>query len=559
MVLNKMNLYIPLFFLCLTSFLSAQEINYIVFFSDKKSSPYSTDNPSAFLSQRSIQRRINQHIAIDLSDLPVNPNYIQQVVSPGAQLINRLKWLNAITIKVKNDSIIRVIQQLPFVVNVEKIIPVKKQLPEEYQQKNRSNSETLKSTLQLSNDVYDYGNSLAQVAQIGGNCLHNLGFDGKNFVIAVLDAGFLNVNTLSCFDSLRLSNRILGTWDFVANETSVYEDNSHGTMVLSCMAANWPGNLVGTAPQSSYWLIRTENASSELIIEEDNWVAGAEFADSVGADIINSSLGYTTFDSTYQNHSWADLDGNTAIATIAADIAASKGIIVCNSAGNEGAGSWKYISVPADADSILTIGAVDANGIRAGFSSVGPTADDRIKPDVAANGNGTFVIAPWNGNVTQSGGTSFSSPLIAGMCASLWQANPSKTNMEIISSIRSAGNQANNPDTLLGWGIPNFCTANGILGGTEIITAKNNDEILNVFYNPTESYFGIYYYSTHKNPLEFSISDLNGKILLTETREVSENTIHFYKISSTIDLAAGIYLISAGNSEKKLTKKIMKF
>jgi serine protease AprX len=559
MVLNKMKLYIPLFFLCLTSFLSAQEINYIVFFTDKKSSPYSTDNPSAFLSQRSVQRRINQHIAIDQSDLPVNPNYIQQVVSSGAQLINRLKWLNAITIKVKNDSIIRVIQQLPFVVNVEKIIPVKKQLPEEYQQKNNPNSETLKSTLQLSNDVYDYGNSLAQVAQIGGNCLHNLGFDGKNFVIAVLDAGFMNVNTLSCFDSIRLSNRILGTWDFVANETSVYEDNSHGTMVLSCMAANWPGNLVGTAPQSSYWLIRTENASSELIIEEDNWVAGAEFADSVGADIINSSLGYTTFDSTLQNHSWADLDGNTAIATIAADIAASKGIIICNSAGNEGAGSWKYISVPADADSILTIGAVDANGIRAGFSSVGPTADDRIKPDVAANGNGTFLIAPWNGNVTQSGGTSFSSPLIAGMCASLWQANPNKSNMEIISSIRAAGNQANNPDTFLGWGIPNFCTANGILGGTEIITAKNNDEILNVFYNPSESYFGIYYYSTQKNPLEFSISDLNGKVLLTETREVSENTIHFYKISSTIDLAAGIYLISAGNSEKKLTKKIMKF
>ena len=537
--------------------LSAQNEKYLVYFTDKNNSPYSIENPSAYLTERAIQRRVHQNIPIEISDLPPNPTFIQKIIETGALVRHQSRWINAVSITISNHSALEKIASLPFVKKVEKIKTIHKPLPDEYKITFNGNFNA-KSSIQLSNDVYDYGNSYAQIAQLGGVCLHNLGFDGKNMLICVLDAGFENADTLTCFDSLHIKNQILGTWDFVDNETAVYEDNGHGSMVLSCMGANWPSQLVGAAPQANYWLLRTENAGSELIIEEDNWAAGAEFADSVGADVINSSLGYTTFDSTNQNHSYSDLDGNTAIATIAADLAASKGILVCNSAGNEGASSWNYISVPADADSILTVGAVDANGIRAGFSGVGPTADGRTKPDVAANGNGTYVIAPWNGTVTQSGGTSFSSPLTAGMAACLWQANPGKTNMEIISAIKAAGNQATNPDTLLGWGIPNYCVANGNLHGTGIISTKFQDELLHVFYDPSTESIGIYFYSAEEHEIEFSLTDLSGKTLMTEKRETGNNSIHFYRLSNVSSIASGIYLVSARGNESIQSRKIMK-
>jgi serine protease AprX len=543
--------------LFISIFLSAQENRFRIYFSDKNNSPYSIENPSAFLTERSIQRRIRQNIPVQISDLPPNPNYVHKITATGATIQHQSRWFNAVSITLNDLSKLQEISSLPFVRKVEKIKTIRKPLPEEYTHTFNGNFNA-KSSLQLSNDVYNYGNSYAQIAQLGGTCLHNLGYDGKNMVICVLDAGFQNADTLSCFDSLHFKNQILGTWDFVDNESAVYEDNSHGAMVLSCMGANWPSQLVGAAPQAMYWLLRTENANSELIIEEDNWAAGAEFADSVGADIINSSLGYTTFDSVNQNHTYSDLDGNTAIATIAADIAASKGILVCNSAGNEGASSWKYISVPADADSILAVAAVDANGVRAGFSSVGPTPDNRIKPDVAANGNGTYVIAPWSGTVTQSGGTSFASPLTAGMAACLWQANPGKTNMEIISAIKAAGNQASAPDTLLGWGIPNYCIANGILNGTGIITTKFQDDLLHVFYDPTSESIGIYFYSADEHEIEFSLSDLSGKILLTEKRETGNNTIHFYRLTNVASIASGIYFVSARGNDRIQSRKIMK-
>lgn len=315
-------------------------------------------------------------------------------------------------------------------------------------------------------------------------------------VICILDAGFLNVDTLSCFDSLWINNKILGTYDFVANEVSVFEDYQHGTEVLSCIGANWPGKLVGTAPQAYFWLLRTEDAATELIIEEDNWVAGAEFADSVGADIINSSLGYTTFDAqtSNQNHTRADLDGNTAYATNGADIAAAKGILVCNSAGNEGGSGWKYISIPADGDSVCTVGAVDILGVRAGFSSQGPTADNRIKPDVVACGSGTAVIDPFTSTVAYYSGTSFSSPLTAGMAACLWQANPTKNNMNILNAMRNSGSKSNSPDTLLGWGIPNYCLANGLLSGIHANSTETEDKLFNVFFDASTESFDIYFF-----------------------------------------------------------------
>ncbi|MBC7861683.1 MAG: S8 family serine peptidase, partial [Bacteroidia bacterium] len=457
----KKTIFLSLMILIFVGEISSQSTKYRVLFTDKANTPYNISTPSAFLTARAIQRRANQGIPIMQNDLPVDPVYVQQVIAAGATVLHTSRWFNSVTVNIPDSTVLVAVQALTCVQNVQAVNRIKIPLPVEYDQAKIQNSNSNKKMqLDIMTNVYDYGQALTQVTQLGGDCMHNQGYDGKNMVICVLDAGFLNVDTLTCFDSLWLKNQVLGTWDFVANESSVFEDHSHGAMVLSCMGANWPGQLVGTAPQAKYWLVRTEEASTELVIEEDNWASGAEFADSVGADVINSSLGYTTFDISSQNHTYATLDGNTAIATIAADLAASKGILVCNSAGNEGANPWKYIGIPADADSICTVGAVDGAGIRAGFSSQGPTADGRIKPDVAAMGNGTSVISPFSGTVIQSGGTSFSSPLTAGMMACIWQANPSKNNMEIIASVRSSGNQAANPDTLLGWGVPNYCTAN---------------------------------------------------------------------------------------------------
>ncbi len=548
-----------LFFFFLNTVFSQSTNKYTVFFTDKNNSPYSISDPSAYLSERAILRRAKQNISIQENDLPPNPNYIQQVINSGATYFHQSRWFNAITVSIPDDATLAAIQSLPFVQKVTGVNLIRKPLPIDYIKTSANNPPNKKSGLTLLNDVYSYGQSLTQVQQVGGVCMHNLGYDGKNMVICVLDAGYHNADVLSCFDSLWANNQILGTWDFVANDSSVYEDADHGAMVLSCMGANLPGQLIGTSPKASYWLLRTEEVATELIVEESNWAAGAEFADSVGADIINSSLGYTTFDVASQNHTWADLDGNTAIATIAADIAASKGILVCNSAGNEGGGGWQKIGIPADADSIVTVAAVDAAGVRAGFSSIGLTADGRIKPDVAAMGSGTSVIAPWSGTVIQSNGTSFSSPLTAGMAACLWQANPTKTNMQVINAMRSAGNQVNNPDSLLGWGIPNYCSANAILNGSAGISIKESDEILNIFYDPADESFGIYFYSQGDDDLQISVFDLSGKKLLDEERSVTHNTINFYRVSNAGSLAKGIYIIKIKSSGKSHAKKILKY
>lgn len=543
--------------------LRSQTTKYRISFTDKIGSPYSISNPSAFLTARAIQRRANQGISIQINDLPPNPNYISQIESLGAIALHQSRWFNSVTVSISNPSTLASIQLLPFVQSTKAVNKIKSPLPIDYKNsiKNSTQNELTKKTkLELLNN-YDYGNSFAQVQQLGGDCMHNQGYDGKNMVICILDAGFLNVDTLSCFDSLWINNKILGTYDFVANEVSVFEDYQHGTEVLSCIGANWPGKLVGTAPQAYFWLLRTEDAATELIIEEDNWVAGAEFADSVGADIINSSLGYTTFDAqtSNQNHTRADLDGNTAYATNGADIAAAKGILVCNSAGNEGGSGWKYISIPADGDSVCTVGAVDILGVRAGFSSQGPTADNRIKPDVVACGSGTAVIDPFTSTVAYYSGTSFSSPLTAGMAACLWQANPTKNNMNILNAMRNSGSKSNSPDTLLGWGIPNYCLANGLLSGIHANSTETEDKLFNVFFDASTESFDIYFFSKDNEEITITVHNILGGLHLKETIQVKANAYNFFKLQNTYNIAGGIYLVSINTLEKKYVKKILKY
>lgn len=518
-------------------FVFAQQIEYKFFitFSDKNNSDYTIDNPEDFLSQRSIDRRLSQNIDVKFSDLPVNKNYILSVKSEGFKVLNQTKWMNGIIVSTIDSSLI---SNLNFLF-IDTIIYFGS-----WEIKNKYHRERFSW-----NRESNYGSSLNQIYMIWGDSLHYKGFQGQGKIIAVLDAGFYNVDSLLCFSHLFETGRILGTYDFVEKEQEVFNDDTHGMSVLSTMAANLDGEIIGTAPFASYYLLRTEDAFSETLIEEYNWICGAEFADSVGADIINSSLGYSNFDNSIQSYSYEDLDGKTAISTIAATIASRKGIVVVNSAGNEGNDNWKYIVAPADADSILSVGAVNQNKQIAGFSSYGPTSDGRTKPSVCAQGQNTTVISS-SGDIISSNGTSFSSPVLAGMVACLWQAHSTKNNMEIINAIIHSASLYNNPNDHEGYGLANFYKADSILRLTEDFTPS-----LNLFPNPTNNTFNIELYAGDNYKVEISIYDIAGNLVHNEIRNVNSFCNNVIIIPS-LGISKS-YLVNVRLKEGNLSQKII--
>ncbi len=520
---------------------------YAVSFTDKNNSSYSVSNPIQFLSQRAIDRRVKQNIPILIEDIPVNQSYIDSVVSQGALLINKSKWMNLIVVKVNDTSIIPAILNYPFVSSAD-VIKRYDTINKISQHHNKFDFEKVESL--------DYGFAADQIKIMEGEFLHDIGYKGRGMVIAVLDAGFTNVNTIAAFNHLWNENRILGYWDFVNNNDSVFDKHSHGTAVLSTMAGIKTNELIGTAPEASYWLLRSEYAPTETISEEYNWVAAAEFADSAGADIINSSLGYTTFDDPINNHTYADMDGNTTIITKAADKAFSKGMLVVNSAGNSGNSLWFYIGAPADGKNVLSIGAVEHDGSYANFSSRGPTYDGRIKPNVSAIGRFSAVVNT-SGNVVYSNGTSFSSPEVAGMSASLWQAFPNKTNSQIKDAIERSANQYYYPDDKLGYGIPNFRIAYMLLAGLEV-KDKTQNQLLNVYPQPFNNQFDLLYYSAKKQTISVRVVDLAGKLVYDYDWSVGAGVIESLNFSGYFK-AAGIYtLILIEEDGKGITHKIVK-
>jgi subtilisin family serine protease len=535
---------------------------YFVKFTDKNNSPYSIDNPSEYLSQRAIDRRQNQGIPITVSDLPVNPSYLEGVAGTGATILNRTKWFNGVTIFTEDPSVLDAITALPYVAGVtapeqpggdlESSMPFDEKpffAHEKYNVTVSSPSPKEGSVLS-----YDYGQSMNQIAMLRGDELHNLGFRGQGMVIAVLDAGFINANILDVFDSLWINGQILGTHDFVRGGEVSFDEHPHGSMVLSCMGGNYPGELIGTAPKASYWLLRTEDGGSEYIIEEYNWVSGAEFADSAGVDVINSSLGYTVFNDPNQDHTYSDMDGDTAPATIGADIAASKGILVVNSLGNEGSSSWYYLSVPSDGDSVCGVGAVDDEGNYASFSSHGPSYDGRVKPNVAAQGSGCWVVEPYSGSFTFGSGTSFSSPILAGMAACLWQSSPEQTNMEVLEAMQQSASQYSNPDDLLGYGIPDFMEAKNIL--TIIDSYKYETEHLTVFPNPFHDHLVVDLKDVHGRAGEMCISDLQGRVLYTsDLNDLDGSQLSIYGLGT---LSEGMYIVKVSMEERVLVSKAVK-
>lgn len=552
MVMNnvKRMLVMLLSLLGLSQTVSGQSVTkYFVKFKDKNQSPYQLSNPSQFLGSAGVYRRSYYSLNYDSTDLPVNPAYLNQLDAvANVTLLYATKWLNGAVVSIPSSastSALVNISLLPFVATTSQINPRLRRLsPMEKLQPAGNDIQNLRPS---SPGSYNMGGSTAQNQQIQVDCLHNLGFRGQGMVIAVMDVGFNNVDNNPVFDSLRTRGGILGTRDFVAGGTSVYEDASHGAHVLSCMAAVQPGTIIGTAPMANYWLLRTEDVGSETIVEEYNWVRAAEFADSVGADILTTSLGYTTFDNSAQNHTYATLNGKTAPMSIAATMAARKGMFVLNAAGNEGGGAWNYISVPADADSICTVGAVDNTGVVGSFSGVGPTADGRIKPDLLARGVNAWV-ADVNGMCFGANGTSFACPVMAGGVACAWQRSRSARNIQLLQALKASANNAGSPNNSKGWGIPNICSV--YIGFQENLS----NDAFSVFPNPFSSSLNVRYQSNGHTLLGVQVIDMLGRIV--SDQEVAPGVLEFDL--RTAHLANGVYTLRLNTDNGPLLRKIVK-
>jgi serine protease AprX len=512
---------------------------YRVYFNDKGNLNINNFSADDLLSQRALNRRQKAGITVPVfSDIPVNSDYINQVRSKGFYLHCTSKWMNTALFKTQNLADKNLILSLPFVKDVKIVkVPVAKS----------SYSDKLDFTQQLA-DVPPFDRPLTM---LNGQSLHYSGYDGTGILIAVLDGGFLKADLVSSLNNLRARGGIKGTRDFVSNSEYVYSYNDHGTAVLSVLAGKLPGIIQGTSPGADFWLLRTEDTSTEFPVEEDYWAAGAEFADSIGADIISSSLGYSTFDDPAMNYKFSDMDGNTAFVTQAADFAASKGILVVNSAGNERTKAWLRIIAPSDGDSVVAAGAVDGSNVVSAFSSAGPSADGRIKPDNSAQGV-SVIVQTLETYVARASGTSFSCPVLSGMCACVMQAVPKAINTDIIDALHKSGNRYNAPDSLYGYGIPNMAAA--VIMLEELFITKPENETVagpNPFTDNIEITF-----KQSPGTLRLEIFTSSGTIVVKKIyREYISRTL---LISDLRNMGQGVYFIRLITSNGTFTHQVIK-
>ena len=449
-----MRVLLAILFLAMISstYLNAQENKYWLELKDKLESPFRIDRPQEFLSDKAIERRLNQGISIDIQDLPVSLSYLNRVSKEGAKVLYSSKWFNALAISC-NETMITKLEQLPFVKSIRLIGFTT----------DKNNWSTKSGAQEFEMNTQEYSFNSLHLEVLNGQFLHDNDFKGAGKIVAVMDGGFIGLKSSIFFDSLRQNQLLLPARDFVDGDENVSHASTHGSKVLSLMAANLPGVLVGAAPMASYVCIRTEDRKMEMPIEECNWIAGAEYADSIGADIINTSLGYSDFNIPSLSYDYEDMDGKTSLISQAADIAFSKGILVVTSAGNNGKFKDGYIDTPGDAKNILTVGATDLSGMRADFSSYGPTADGRVKPEIMAPGKNITVASVFGSGVYTASGTSYSAPIVSALAAALWSAFPEKTNQEIRDAIIRSAQHPEMMDNKTGAGLPNFKKAFEIL------------------------------------------------------------------------------------------------
>lgn len=430
---------------------------------DKRESSYTLDRPQRWLSNKSIERRRKQGLALDSTDLPISSGYLKAIEhltneanrnikrsGVPSLVIGTSRWNNTVLVRSADTTLLKKLGEQAYVKHCEQVWEAPDSI--ERQIKTKPNFEfnpwdSVKGTF--------YGHGRDQIEMLNGQRLHNIGFRGKGITIAILDGGFMNCDQIPAFQHILIA----GAKDFVYPQSPhFYQETDHGTKVLSTMATNEPEVLVGTAPEARYWLLRCEDQQTEQPVEEDYWAMAAEFADSLGADIITSSLGYTEYDNRPGYYHQHDLDGHTALISRTASMLAHKGIILVNSAGNSGMGPWKKITFPADANDILTVGALNIERTNAPFSGVGPTQDMRVKPDIMALGSPAHLLSG-RGSVIRDMGTSFSTPIVAGLVACLWQALPEKSALDIIDLVRQHSSNYQKPDNIYGYGVPNFWRA----------------------------------------------------------------------------------------------------
>ncbi|HYJ37335.1 MAG TPA: S8 family peptidase [Chitinophagaceae bacterium] len=558
-----------LFGLAITS--SGQYTRIIVELTDKKGTQFTLSNPSAYLSAKAIQRRTMHNIAIDSTDLPISKTYLDSIAAvPNVTIRNQSKWLNQILIITSDPNALTKINSFPFVRATKEVAPaarpneeiISKKIDEAYELGGEILSKINKAS--RTNGVQDlqYGGTFNQIHIHEGEYLHNLGFTGNGITIAVLDAGFLSYKTNPAFDSLRLQGRVLGEWDYVMNEASVNEDHFHGAYCLSIIAANRPGVIVGSAPHASFWLLRTEDVFTEYPVEEQNWAAAAEFADSAGTDMISTSLGYNLFDNPVFNHIYPERNGNTTIITRAADLAAHKGILVTASAGNDGTRTddYKFVSCPADADSVLTVGATNGAGAVAGFSCWGPNSAGKVKPNVVSVGQGT-ILATVTGNPAGGNGTSYANPNLAGLVACLWEAFPEFNNMEIIDVVQRSADHYMNPDGRFGHGIPNFRIAYDILlkerQRRKYETVLGGDWI-KAYPVPYTSNFSVVIKSAIDGKASLQLSDAMGRQIERKNLEIATDQYYQITFANAAVLAKGVYFIRYNDGKNKKTIRVVK-
>ncbi len=506
----------------------ADNYGYFITFTDKNGTPFSVDKPEEFLSARAIQRRRKQDIPVTVRDLPVNPDYVNNLKKLGITVKYTSKWMNGCIAFSSDKALMDTLDRYSYVKSVDLT----------YKSVSSGKAKLEKGKAKLKSGVTDnpYGAAYNQINTVNGIALHDRGYMGEDKIIAIIDAGFYGVDQLPAFDHLWENGQILGTKDFVNPNSNIFLEHTHGMNVLSIIGGKIDGTFMGTAPEASFWLLRSEDVSSEYPIEADYWICAAEFADSAGVDVINTSLGYSVFDDEKMNYTYSQLDGNTLRISKAADIAVATGMIVVVSAGNEGNKPWHYISAPADAKGVITVGAMTADSIKASFSSFGPTADGRIKPDVTAMGVSN-AIQLTNATIGNGSGTSFSAPVVTGLMACLWQSMNDVTAKGIKELILESCNNYSSPDNSMGYGIPNFKTAYNTSSKSH---AKMENDKWNVYPNPFENQLII---STKENiavdNIEVSLYDITGRIKYKETITASPKI--YLDIPSY--LTGGLYIL----------------
>jgi len=523
-------------------------------FANKHNSLYSLQQPSEYLSLSTINRRLKEGIGFDSLDLPVNPEYVSAMIALGnMELHHKSKWFNAATVRIVDTAMMQTtidaIRALSFVADVKSV--TSRRFSHEIDKEvgmtdTRSGGDVLE-------EEQEYGPSFRQISMLNGHLLHRLGYTGKGRKIAVFDAGWIRTDILPAFGHLYEEGRIVEIKDFVSpNEIAVYGKSTHGTFVLSHMAGLIPDSLIGTAPGASYYLFRTENVEGEYLVEEDNWVAAAEYADSIGVDLINSSLGYSLFDDPSMNHSYSDMNGQSTRSSIAAGIASRKGILVVNSAGNSGSSAWRYITAPSDGKGVMAVGSVNSEEQHSFFSSYGPASDGDVKPNVMTMGEQT-VFADMDSTIRKGNGTSFSAPILTGLAACLWEAFPERSSKEIFRAIEQSAHLYFMPNDSMGHGIPDFWKAFEFLRSSNAVPAGELN--VQVFPNPSNGFLSVIINQRTTESPRYEVRDYAGRLVLTGTGFTGPIDQDYYQGKIDVSsLSSGLYflILDAGDDRSVL-------